>query len=73
MPDFHAVVIARMKELDWSTYRLVKELKGKRADGSEVPQQVVYEFVRGETAIGSKDLGLIFDALGLEVQKRRIK
>lgn len=47
--------------------KLVQALKGKRADGADVPASNVYGFLRGETTINSGDLGLIFDALGLGI------
>jgi len=67
MADFHAAVTARMKELKWSTYKLAQELKGKRHDGTDVPMQTVYSFVRDGSPINSRDLGLIFEAIGLSV------
>jgi hypothetical protein len=69
MPDLREAVLAEMERRGWSTYRLVQELKGKRAKGKDVPAITVYEFLRDKkpTAINSVDLGLIFDALGLSV------
>jgi hypothetical protein len=71
MPDLLAAVNARMKELDWSSYRLVQELRGKRPGGKNVPPATVYEFLRGETPINSRDLGLILDAIGLDLTSNR--
>lgn len=71
MPDLREAVLAEMKRRDWTAYRLVQELKGKRANRKDVPPATVYEFVRGETTINSADLGLIFDALGLEPKRKR--
>jgi hypothetical protein len=70
MPDLRKAVLAEMNRRGWSTYRLIQELKGKRHGRKDVPAATVYEFLRGETTINSDDLGLIFDALGLEAKKR---
>jgi hypothetical protein len=70
MPDLRESVLAEMKRRKWSTYRLVKELKGKRDTGGDVPHMTVYQFLRGENPINSDDLGLIFDVLDLEVSPR---
>lgn len=70
MPDLRDAVRAEMKRRGWSTYRLIKELKGKRANGGDVPHMTVYQFVRGDGPINSDDLGLIFDVLELEVSPR---
>jgi len=71
MPDLREAVLAELTRREWSAYRLVQALKGKRPKGKDVPAVTVYEFLRGETAINSTDLGLIFDALGLEPKRRR--
>jgi hypothetical protein len=67
MPDLREAVLAEMARRDWTAYRLVQELKGKRPKGKDVPPATVYEFLRGETTLNSADLGLIFDALNLTV------
>lgn len=69
MPDLRAAVLAELKRTKWTPYRLIKELKGKRPDGSNVPDMTVRQFLRGETALNSDDLGLIFDVLGLKVKR----
>lgn len=71
MPDLREAIVAEMERRGWSTYRLVQALKGKRPKGKDVPAATVYEFLRGETTINSADLGLIFDALGLEPKRKR--
>lgn len=71
MPDLRKAVLAELTRREWSKYRLVKELEGKRKDGTNVPAVTVYEFLRGETDINSRDLGLICDVLGLELKRRR--
>jgi hypothetical protein len=70
MPDLRDAVRAEMKRREWTAYRLVKELKGKRDKGGDVPHMTVYQFLRGENPINSDDLGLIFDVLDLEVSPR---
>ena len=49
----------------------MQALKGKREGGKDVPSQTLYEFLRGETAINSNDLGLIADVLGMELKRKR--
>jgi hypothetical protein len=70
MPDLRAAVLREMKSRGMTTYALVKALKGKRPKGTDVPAPTVYEFVRGDTAINSDDLGLIMEVLGLDVTGR---
>lgn len=67
MPDLREVVVNELERRGWSVYRLVQALKGRRRGGKDVPPVTVYEFCRGETAINSDDLGIIFDVLELEV------
>lgn len=71
MPDLRAAVTKELKRREWSHYALVKALRGKRKGGKDVPPATIYEFLRGESAINSTDLGLIFDVLGLEAKRRR--
>jgi hypothetical protein len=71
MPDLRDVIVKELKRRKLTKYRLVQELKGKRPDGSDVPSVTVYEFLGGDTAINSDDLGLIFDVLDLELVKKK--
>jgi hypothetical protein len=71
MPNLRDAVLAELERRGWTSYKLVQELKGKRPGGKDVPPATVYEFLRGETTINSADLGLIFDAVGLEPKRRR--
>jgi len=71
MPNLLEAVQKELKRREWSTYQLIQSLKGKRAKGKDVPAATVYEFLRGETTINSTDLGLIFDALGLEARRKK--
>lgn len=71
MPDLRQAVLDELERRGWSHYQLVQSLKGKRAGGKDVPAATVYEFLRGESSINSNDLGLIFDALGLEPKRKR--
>lgn len=71
MPDLRAAVQAELRRRKWSAYRLVQSLKGKRPDGSDVPPTNVYKFLRGETAINSDDLGIIFEVLEIDPRPRQ--
>lgn len=71
MPDFRRAILKELQRREWSSYDLVQALKGKRPDGSDVPAATIYEFLRGATAINSNYLGLIADALGMELKRRR--
>jgi hypothetical protein len=68
MPDLREVVLKELRRREWSHYRLVQALKGKRPGKKDVPPVTLYEFLRGETPINSNDLGLIFEALELEIR-----
>ena len=71
MPDLREAVLKELTRRGWSSYQLVQALKGKRPGGKDVPAVTLYEFLRGETAINSTDLGLICDALNLELKRKR--
>lgn len=71
MPNLRDAVLAELERRGWSYYQLVQALRGKRSGGKDVPPATVYEFLRGESAINSTDLGLIFDAIGLEPKRKR--
>lgn len=71
MPNLRNAVLAELKRREWSNYQLVQALKGKRSGGKDVPAATIYQFLAGETDIRSADLGLICDALGLELKKKR--
>ena len=71
MPDLRAKIVAEMERQHLRPIDLVRALKGKRKGGDNVPQATIYEFVRGDTAINSDDLGLICDVLGLDLLGRR--
>lgn len=62
-------ILEEMKRCGWSAYRLVQSLKGKRPGGKDVPTSTVYQFLAGRSDIRSADLGLIFNALGLELKR----
>lgn len=57
------IIIRRMKELDWTAYRLAKSVEGK------MTAQTVYDFVAEpqRTKINDKFVGHLLDALGLKV------
>lgn len=71
MPDIRKAVLAEMKRQKMSRYALIQLLKGKGDNGGNVPDATVYEFLRGASAINSNYLGLIFDALGLEMKRKK--
>lgn len=71
MPNLRDAVQAELDRREWTAYRLVQELKGKRPGKKDVPAATIYEFLRGESAINSTDLGLIFDVLQLQVKPKR--
>lgn len=62
-------ILDEMKRCGWSRYRLVRALNGKRPGGKDVPASTVYQFLNGTSKIGYTDLGLIFNALGLELKR----
>jgi len=66
--DLRQTVLSAMEARHVSRYKLIQLLKGKRPDGGDVPDSVVYKYLRGESVIGSDDLGLIMDVLGLSPQ-----
>lgn len=70
MPNLRDAVLAELDRRGWSHYRLVQELRGKRPGKKDVPAVTVYEYLRGETQINAADLGLICDALGLELRRK---
>ncbi len=51
----------QLKRRGWSRYRLVKELDGA------IPATSVYEYLRGETDLGSDGVSIILQALGLRI------
>ncbi len=70
MPDLRQAVLKELERRKWSRYKLVQLLKGKRADGTDVTQQSVYAFLRGQTSLNSDDLGLIADALEMQLKRK---
>ena len=71
MPDLREIILREMGRRKWSNYRLVKELAGKRDGGKDVPPATVYQFLEGRnTSIKIEYLGLILDALELEVKRK---
>jgi len=55
----------------WSNYRLIQELRGRRPEGGSVPGTTAYQFLRGERAISSDDLEIIFTVLGIEMKEKK--
>ncbi len=71
MPDLRKAVLSELTRQGKSKYWLVKELEGKRPKGANVTPMTVYNFLNGKNSLNSDDLGLIFDALGLEVKPKK--
>ena len=61
--DLRTMVIAAMRAKGWSAYKLGQE--------SGVPIRTVQKFVQGVSDIHSDGLGLLLDALELELRPRR--
>lgn len=65
MSDVRAIVVARMKSLGWSPYRLAKAVR------DHMTPQTVYGFVSGDSEMKTDALGHLLDALGLEVAETK--
>lgn len=71
MPDLRKAIQDELDRRKWSRYALVQALAGKRPDGSDVPEQTIYRFLRGESPINSDDLGLIFDVFSWKLPPKK--
>jgi hypothetical protein len=60
MQDFVGIIEQRLKALDWTPYRLAKEVRDR------VSEQTVYNFLAGKPC-KSETLAAVFDAVGLVV------
>jgi hypothetical protein len=60
------IIIRRMAELDWSAYRLAKEVEGR------MTAQTVYDYVADpqRTKINDEFVAYLLDALGLEIRPK---
>ena len=63
--DIRAVILRRLTELGWSRYRLAS----MRRHGISAAQ--IYRYLKGDTDLSGYRLGILFDALELEVQFRK--
>ena len=57
-------ILARMKQLNLTTYRLSKMVQGK------VPSRTVYSFISGESDASSQVCSVLMQALGLEIKTK---
>lgn len=58
------LIVSRMKELDWTAYRLAKSVKGK------MTPQTVYDYVADRSKINDVFVGHLLEALGLEIRPK---
>jgi DNA invertase Pin-like site-specific DNA recombinase len=70
MPDIRKAILEEMERQEITAYKLAQMLKGKRKGRKDVPPPTLYQFLRGDNPINSDDLGLIFDALGMDVNRK---
>ncbi len=54
-------ILKELKRRSWSRYRLVKELDGT------IPMSTIYDYLSGETDLGSDRVSIILQALGLRI------
>jgi hypothetical protein len=66
MGSVRQTIINRMKELDWTAYRLSQEVAGK------MTPQTVYDYVADpqRTKINDEFVGFLLNALGLEIRPK---
>jgi hypothetical protein len=65
--DPRQAILDRLKEMQWSRYRLVKELSGK------LSPNMIYSYLRGEMDLTGKNLAKMFDKLGISLQAEKKK
>lgn len=63
--DIRQMILRRLKQLGWSSYRLVQAVK------DDVPASTIYGFLRAEHPINSDHLGHIFEAIDLKLAPRK--
>ena len=56
-----------LKNRGWTRYRLVKELNG------EIPMSTIYDYLSGDTDLGSDRVSIILQALGLRITSDKFK
>ena len=59
------IIKRQLKKQGWSHYRLVKELE------DTIPATTIYDYLRGETDLGSEKVSIILQALGLQIKPIR--
>jgi hypothetical protein len=65
--NIREAILKEIKKRGWSRYRLVKELKGA------IPANTLYDYLRGDTDIGSDRASIILQALGLRITHYKSK
>jgi hypothetical protein len=60
-------ILKDLKRRGWSRYRLVKELDGA------IPMSTIYDYLGGETDLGSDRVSIILQALGLRITSDKHK
>ena len=53
-----------LKRRDWSRYQLAKTLK------KVIPESTIYEYLRGDTDLGTERASIILQALGLHIKRK---
>ncbi|MHC4165591.1 MAG: hypothetical protein ACYSWQ_01385 [Planctomycetota bacterium] len=61
------IILKDLKRRGWSRYRLVKELDGA------IPMSTIYDYLGGETDLGSDRVSIILQALGLRITSDKRK
>ena len=54
-------ILKELESCGWTRYRLVKELDGA------IPMSTVYDYLSGDTDLGSDRVSIILQALGLRI------
>ncbi len=60
-------ILKELRRRGWSRYRLVKELDGA------IPMSTIYDYLGGETDLGSDRVSKILQALGLRITSDKRK
>lgn len=60
-------IIEELNGRGWSRYRLVKELDGT------IPMSTIYDYLGGETDLGSDRVSIILQALDLQITRNQHK
>lgn len=60
-------ILKELKRCGWTRYRLVKELDGA------IPMSTIYDYLSGDTDLGSDRVSIILQALGLRITSDKRK